>query len=335
MSRHPHHHRPVGERVGADRIAAELSVPGRRFTVSTHRKPDGDAAGSMIGLTRILRGLGHDVVMWHVEGPGLPDHLAWLLEPGEEVLGGDLPDHADRVLVALDAATSHRLTDDDPCLLGSPIINVDHHHDDPAWGDINFIDGGASSTAELVVRIAGELGATIDARAALPLYVGIVTDTGRFSYSSTGPGTHLAAARLVEAGVDPGEVYRTLYEGTPLGDLRLAGRAVGSARSELDGRLVATVITLDDAREAGGTESDGVVEVLRGARGAEVAAVIRQVADGEWRVSTRASGDAVDVSAIAALEGGGGHRAAAGFTSHRTPDDIVALIRDAMVEQGA
>ena len=97
MSRHPHHHRPVGERVGADRIAAELSVPGRRFTVSTHRKPDGDAAGSMIGLTRILRGLGHDVVMWHVEGPGLPDHLAWLLEPGEEVLGGDLPDHADRI----------------------------------------------------------------------------------------------------------------------------------------------------------------------------------------------------------------------------------------------
>lgn len=321
--------------VGAERIAAELAVPGRRFTVSTHRKPDGDAAGSMIALTRILRGLGHDVVMWHVEGPGLPEHLAWLLEPGEEVRGGTIPDHGERVLVALDAATSHRLTDDDPCLLGSLIINVDHHHDDPAWGDINLIDGGASSTAELVVRIADALGVGIDARVALPLYVGIVSDTGRFSYSSTGPGTHLAAARLVEAGVDPGQVYRRLYEGTPLGDLRLGGRAVAAARSHLDGRLVTTVITLDDARAAGGTDTDGVVEVLRSARGAEVAAVIRQVADGEWRVSTRASGEAFDVSAIAAVEGGGGHRAAAGFTSHRAPDDIVALIRDAMVDQGA
>jgi phosphoesterase RecJ-like protein len=335
VTHHAHHDRPVGERVDVQRIATELSVPGRKFTVSTHRKPDGDAAGSMIGLARILRGMGHDVVMWHVEGPGLPVHLSWLLEPGETVLGGPIADHSERVLVSVDAATSHRLTDDDPCELGTPIINIDHHHDDPAWGDINLIDGAASSTAELVVRVAEAMGATIDARVALPLYVGIVTDTGRFSYSSTGPGTHRAAARLVDAGVDPGQVYRTLYEGTPLGDLRLAGGAVNGARPELDGRLVVAVITLDDVQQSGGVDSDGVVEVLRGARGAEVAAVIRQVAEGEWRVSTRASGDAFDVSAIAALEGGGGHRAAAGFTSHRAPDEIIALIRDAMLDQGA
>jgi len=333
---HTHHHdRPPGQRVGADRVAAELAVPGRRFTVSTHRKPDGDAAGSMIGLSRILRGLGHDVVMWHVEGPGLPDHLAWLLEPGEEVLGGEVPDHGDRVLVAVDSATSHRLTDGDPCDLGTPIVNIDHHHDNPAWGDLNLIDGGASSTAELVVRVADALDVDIDESVALPLYVGLVTDTGRFSYSSTGPEAHVAAARFVEAGVDPGAVYRRLYEGTPLGDLKLMGRAVASARPELGGRLVVTVIGERDVRESGGSDSDGVVEALRSAAGAEVAAVIREAAPGEWRVSTRASGEAFDVSAIAALEGGGGHRAAAGFTSHRDPDDIIALIRDAMVAQGA
>ncbi len=332
---HHHHHQPVGERVDVARVASELSVPGRRFRVSTHRKPDGDAAGSMVGLTRILRALGHDAIMWHVEGPGLPDHLAWLLAPGEEVHGGSVTDHAGRVLVALDSATSHRMSDADPHDLGSPIINIDHHHENPAWGDVNLIDGAASSTAELVVRVADALGVPIDAEVAMPLYVGLVTDTGRFSYSSTGAAAHLAAARLVEAGVDPGAVYRRLYEGTPLGDLRLFGRAIGAARSELDGRLVVAVITRDDLAAAGGQDTDGVVEVLRGAAGAEVAAVIREVAEGEWRVSTRATGEVVDVSAIAALEGGGGHRAAAGFTSHRDPDGIIALIRDAMVSQGA
>lgn len=319
----------------AGAVARALSPPPRGFTVTTHRKPDGDAAGSMIAMARILRGLGHDACMWHVDGPGLPPDLAWLLEDGEQVLAGAVPDAAERMLVSVDAATSHRVCDDDPATLGSPIINIDHHHDDPAWGDINLIDGSASSTAELVVRVADALGVPIDRRIALPLYVGLVTDTGRFSYSSTGPEAHRVAARLVEAGVDPGDVYRRVYEGTPLGDLRLVGRAIADARSEMDGRLLVAVITRADIDASGGSDSDGVAEALRSARGALVSAVIREVADGEWRVSTRAAGDAVDVSAIAATEGGGGHRAAAGFTSHRPPDEIIALIRAGMAAQGA
>jgi len=332
---HHHHARPVGEAVDVDRMAEALSGPGLRVTLTTHRKPDGDAAGSMIGLARVLRALGHDVVMWHVEGPGLPDHLAWMLGPGEVVTGGAVADHGERLLVSVDAATSHRVTDDDPTLLGAPILNIDHHHDNPLWGDLNLVDGAASSTAEMVVRLADALGVEIDADIALPLYVGLVTDTGRFSYANTGAGAHLAAARLVDAGVEPATVFRRLYEGMPLGNLRLAGRAIAGARAELDGRLIVAVITDDDVRAAGGTDSDGVVEALRGAEGVQVAAVIREAAEGEWRVSTRASGDAIDVSAIAALEGGGGHRAAAGFTSHRDPEAIIALIRDAIVAQGA
>ena len=316
-------------------IAAALAPPPRRFTVTTHRKPDGDAAGSMIATARLLHGLGHDVIMWHVDGPGLPDGLSWMLEDGERVVAGPVADARERTLVSVDAATSHRVSDDDPTSLGSPIINIDHHHDDPAWGDLNLIDGGASSTAEMVVRVADALGVPIDHHLALPLYVGLVTDTGRFSYASTGAEAHRVAARLVDAGVDPGQVYRRVFEGIPLGDLRLQGRAVAGARSERDGRLVVSVITRDDLEASGGEDTDGVVEALRSARGAVVAAVIREVADGEWRVSTRASGDAVDVSAIAALEGGGGHRAAAGFTSRRPPEEIIALIGGAMAAQGA
>ena len=329
---HQHHDPHVaGEEVGADRVAQLLAPPGRKVLVTTHRKPDGDAAGSMIGLTRILRGLGHDVVMWHVEGPGLPDDLAWLLGPDEAVVGGPVADHEERLVVSVDAATSHRMTDDDPSALGGPIINIDHHHDNPMWGHYNFVDGGASSSAEMVVRVADALGAEITREVALPLYVGLVTDTGRFSYGSTGAQAHAVAARLIDAGVDPAAVFRRVYEGVPFGDVRLVGRALAGARSELEGRLIIAVITDDDVTEAGGQNSEGVV-ALRAVGGAEVAAVIRQV-HGAWRVSVRASGDTVDVSAIAALEGGGGHRAAAGFTSQRDPDAIIALIRDAVVAQ--
>lgn len=330
---HQHHDPHVaGEEVGADRVAQLLAPPGRKVLVTTHRKPDGDAAGSMIGLTRILRGLGHDVVMWHVEGPGLPDDLAWLLGPDEAVVGGPVADHEERLVVSVDAATSHRMTDDDLSALGGPIINIDHHHDNPMWGHYNFVDGGASSSAEMVVRVADALGAEITREVALPLYVGLVTDTGRFSYGSTGAQAHAVAGRLIDAGVDPAAVFRRVYEGVPFGDVRLVGRALAGARSELEGRLIIAVITDDDVTEAGGQNSDGVVEALRAVGGAEVAAVIRQV-HGAWRVSVRASGDTVDVSAIAALEGGGGHRAAAGFTSQRDPDAIIALIRDAVVAQ--
>ncbi len=330
---HQHHDPHVaGEEVGADRVAQLLAPPGRKVLVTTHRKPDGDAAGSMIGLTRILRGLGHDVVMWHVEGPGLPDDLAWLLGPDEAVVGGPVADHEERLVVSVDAATSHRMTDDDLSELGGPIINIDHHHDNPMWGHYNFVDGGASSSAEMVVRVADALGAEITREVALPLYVGLVTDTGRFSYGSTGAQAHAVAARLIDAGVDPAAVFRRVYEGVPFGDVRLVGRALAGAKSELEGRLIIAVITDDDVTEAGGQNSDGVVEALRAVGGAEVAAVIRQV-HGAWRVSVRASGDTVDVSAIAALEGGGGHRAAAGLTSQRDPDAIIALIRDAVVAQ--
>ena len=251
MSHHHHHTHVMGEEVDAARIAQLLAPPGRKVLVTTHRKPDGDAAGSMIGLTRILRELGHDVVMWQVEGPGLPEDLRWLLGPDEVVVGGPVTDHEERLVVSVDAATSHRMTDDDPSALGGPIINIDHHHDNPLWGHYNFVDGGASSSAEMVVRVADALGAEITREVALPLYVGLVTDTGRFSYGSTGAQAHVVAARLIDAGVDPAAVFRRVYEGVPFGDVRLVGRALAGARSELEGRLIIAVITDDGGSPCG------------------------------------------------------------------------------------
>ncbi len=332
MTHHHHHLAVEGQAVSAARVADLLAVPGQKVVVTTHRKPDGDAAGSMIAMARILRRMGHDVVMWHVEGPGLPDDLMWLLAPGEEVLCGVVPDHDERLVVSVDAATSHRITDDDPSSLGTPIINIDHHHDNPHWGHYNLVDGDASSTAEMVVRVADALGADIDEEIALPLYVGLVTDTGRFSYASTGAEAHTVAARLLGAGVDPAAVFRRIYEGIPLGDVRLLGRALAGARSEMNGRFIVAVITDDDVVAAGGDDSDGVAEALRAVEGAEASAVIRQAPDG-WRVSARASGDGIDVSVIAAIEGGGGHRAAAGFSTTREPDEIITMMCHAIEAQ--
>lgn len=327
-----HTHEPGPESTLAD-VVAVLAGPPRRITVATHRNPDGDAVGSMLGLARTLSHVGHDVTMWHTEGPGIPMEFAWLLAPHEQVVSGPMSDAAERVLVAVDTATAHRLTDHDPRRLGSPVLNIDHHHDNHRYGDLNLIDGDASSTAEMVLRIVDALGVPLDAAIALPLYVGVVTDTGRFSYGSTGAGAHTAAARLIEAGVDVGAVFRTVYEGLEIGRVRLMGRALAAVRSELGGRLIVSVVTDHDVQEAGSDDSDGIVEALRAIRGAHVAAVIRQ-APGGWRVSMRASGEGVDVSEIARVGGGGGgHRAAAGFTAHGSPDEIITTIRDAVARQ--
>ncbi len=326
-----HTHEPGPESGLAD-VVAILSGPPRRITVSTHRNPDGDAIGSMIGLARTLRHVGHDVIMWHTEGPGLPDEFNWLLDPGEQILAGPIADASDRMLVAVDAATAHRLTDDDPRRVGSPVVNIDHHHDNSRYGDLNLIDGEASSTAEMVVRIVDGLGVPLDAGIGLPLYVGVLMDTGRFSYANTGAEAHLAAARLIDAGVDVGAVFRKVYEGWEIGRLRLMGRALAAVRSELGGRLMVSVVTDHDVQEAGSDDSDGIVEALRAVGGTDVAVVIRE-AHGGWRVSMRASSDRVDVSEIARREGGGGHRAAAGFTAHRSPEEIITIIHDAIVAQ--
>ena len=314
-------------------VAATLAADTGPYMVATHRNPDGDAIGSLLAMARTLRAAGRDVVMWHPDVPAVPEDLAFLLATDEAIVQRPPADVGERTLVVVDCATAGRLSDGAPGALGRRVINIDHHHDNGRFGDLNLIDGQASSTAEMLVGVIDAAGLPLDRSIAEALHVGIVTDTGRLSYSNVSAATLEADARLVATGIDVAGIARRLYENTPIEQARLLGIVYGKAQVLLDGRLVVAVLDLDDFAQAGTDDADGAAEALRGIRGALVGALIRALPGGGVRASLRAASDAVDVSAIARQEGGGGHRAAAGFTSDRAGDALVSWLADQVAGQ--
>jgi bifunctional oligoribonuclease and PAP phosphatase NrnA len=316
-------------------VATVLAEHGRRFVVVSHHNPDGDAIGSMLGLSRALRAAGQDVVMAHPDpDPVLPE-LRFLLAPGEKILPALPDDVGSRTLVAVDCATELRLWQEPVHRRAAHVVNIDHHHDNPRFGDLNLVDPAASSSAEVVLAVIVAAGWPLTLPVAEPLYVGLVTDTGRFGYANTRPQAHLAAAALVAAGVDPSVMSRRLFEEQPLARLVLLGRALERARVLADGRLIVSHLGRDDFRAAGGDDTEGIVEVMRGVEGVAVAGLVRESGpDGAYRVSLRAvaDGDDTDVSAIAHLEGGGGHRAAAGFSTRRPPEELIPWLEQQVLQ---
>jgi phosphoesterase RecJ-like protein len=320
--------------VGPAEVAAIIADSSRRFILATHRNPDGDALGSMLALARALRGAGRDAVMWHCEPDPVRPDMRFLFRPDEAILAELPPDAAERTLIAVDCASAHRLSDLEPAELAGTVLNVDHHHDNTRFGDLNLIEPGASSTAEVVVHVLEAAGWPLEAAVAEPLYVGLVTDTGRFGQANTTPEAHRVASLLLASGLDIVAISRALYEEEPLQRLRLLGRALAGAQSLLDGRFVLAVLRREDfiAAEATCDDTEGIVETLRRSRGAHVACLVRERDEG-LRVSLRSTTPDVDVSAIARGEGGGGHRAAAGATSHRPLEELLAALTAAVAAQ--
>jgi len=293
------------------------------LVIAAHRNPDGDALGSMLGLGRAMRAAGRDVVLAHPDADPVPPELAFMLRDGESIAPHLPADAADRVLVAVDCATAMRLWHDRAPQDGvRMVVNIDHHHDNTRYGHVNLVEPAASSCAEVLVHVLEAAGLPITADVAEPLYVGLITDTGRFCYSNTGPEAHRVAGLLIRAGADPAELGRLLYEEQPPERLLLLGRAMQHARLLCDGRLMLAALGPEDYAAAGGDDTEGIVEAMRSVRGVSVAGLTRRVAPGAWRVSLRTDSPGVDVSAIAREEGGGGHRAAAGFSTTRPPEDL-------------
>jgi phosphoesterase RecJ-like protein len=179
----------------------------------------------------------------------------------------------------------------------------------------------------------------LTARIAEALYVGLVTDTGRFMYENTGPAAHVMAADLIEAGVDVHEIYRRLYEGIPEPKLSLLTRGLSRVQRFDGGRLTLARLTREDFAETGAEESytEGIIDHLRAVQGTKVAALARELTcddkRGASKVSLRATDGAVDVSLIARAQGGGGHRQAAGFATTMGPAELVTFLREAVAAQ--
>ena len=192
----------------------------------------------------------------------------------------------------------------------------------------------ASSTGEVLRDVFRELGIELTPELAEPLYVALVTDTGRFQYANTTPKALRLAAELVEAGADVHKVFQGVYESVQFAKLKLLARALERAQVYEGGGLVVSYLLRDDFAEVGAVEpySEGIIDFLRAVEGADMAALIREPPRGgspARRISLRASHDELDVSAIARESGGGGHRQAAGFSSDDSIDEITALPRAA------
>ena len=206
-------------------------------------------------------------------------------------------------------------------------VNIDHHHDNPRYGALAFVRGDASSTSELVCDVARALELAPSPQTAAALYAGISFDTGHFHHDSTAPSTFRTAAWLVELGAEVTALYALLYERRSEASLRLWARGVAGARAVAGGKALLAALTLADyeATGAGPEQTEGIVDSLRGVDGVEVAALVKEQPDGaRTRVSLRS--ETIDVSAIAARQGGGGHKLAAGFSSDDGPEEVIAWL---------
>ncbi len=311
-----------------------------RFCLTTHERPDGDAVGSLAAMQQVLAALDKDAVAFlPADEFPLPYEYRFIRLEG---LATEPPkDLCQRTLVFLDCGNIDRtpaeqLKRDDG---GAVIINIDHHHDNTRFGTINHVDPSASCTAEIVWDLMDGLGVAATPAVAEALYVGLVTDTGRFMYENTGPRAHEMAAALMEGGgVDAHAIYRRLYEGIPQGKLELLARGLTNVQRFDGGLLTLTHLTREDYQSTGADESysEGVVDHLRSVEGTAVAGLVRdQLSDAapKRKVSLRATDDRIDVSRIARAGGGGGHRRAAGFSTDLEFPDLVEFLRAQLADQ--
>src|SRR6266705_5204604 len=302
-----------------------------RFLVVSHENPDGDALGSLLATHLALRQLGKDSEMLLGGAGPLPAEYRFM--PLDGALREPPPDAGERVLVAVDCAKETRLDAPPELREQAPLVlDIDHHHDNSRFGAINLIVADASSTGEVLRDVLRELGVTLTPEIAEPLYVALVTDTGRFQYSNTTPKALRLAAELVEAGANVHRVFQGVYESVEFGKLKLLARALDRAQIYEGGRIVVSYLLRTDFAEVGAAEpySEGIIDYLRAVEGADMAVLIREPPreDGPARrVSLRASIDELDVSAIARKSGGGGHRQAAGFSSEASIEEITDFVR--------
>jgi phosphoesterase RecJ-like protein len=301
-------------------------------SLACHVNPDGDALGSLLAASLGLRKLGKRThASWGEDPVVVPPSYRFL--PGVEsmVQPADVPP-AD-VFLALDCGSANRLGSlEDAARKSKTLINVDHHPGNDGFGAINLVDTRASSTAELVMRLLGDLGVRLDRDIATCLYTGVVTDTGRFQYGNSNPGTLRLAAELLALDVPAPAIALEVFESNAFNYMKLLGRVLERAVLVPGKRFVYSWITKEDLETAGIglDETDKLIDTLRSTRDADVTAMFKEQPDGRYRVSLRSKGP-VSVGEIARANGGGGHELAAGYTT----EDVATGVQQILEGLGA
>ncbi|TNC22599.1 DHH family phosphoesterase [Amycolatopsis alkalitolerans] len=304
-------------------------------TLLAHVRPDADALGSALALGRALHQRGATVRVSFALPGEIPESLRGLDAGNLVVPAAEVP-ASSPLVVCCDTPAPARLGSladrvEATKAAGGSVLVIDHHASNTRYGTHHVVDDSAEATVVLVLKLLDELGVPLDEPIARCLYAGLVTDTSGFRRAT--PSTHRAAARLLEAGVDPDRLAREVVDDHPFAWLPMLSKALGTARLEPEAAqgygLAYAYVTLEAAADVRLEEVEAVVDVVRSIRDAEVAAAFKQQGPREWTVSLRAVGK-IDVSAAARRLGGGGHRLAAGCTVHGTEEEVLAAVRDAL-----
>jgi len=301
------------------------------FLIVTHIFPDGDSLGSLTALHDLLIKLGKNSSM--LCKSTLPYQYKFL--PGFSDIKEDMcqisPDNKKFVCICLDCADENRADFDFDQIREniSCIINIDHHQTNTCFGDINIIDSRKSATAEILYEfISDKYRSLLDYNIALSIYVGILTDTGKFQYSNTTASVHKITSELLQYGIRPSEVYGHIYESDPVGRFKLIQVVFSRIRYIKHLSLIYSYVLNSDFKKLKIPfySQEGIIELLRSAEGTKITALVKQIDNNSYKVSLRTSDSKIDLSDIASKFGGGGHRSASAYRDEGNLKTVMARL---------
>lgn len=301
---------------------------GSRFLVASHANPDGDAVGAMAAMGHLLTALGKQVTLYNISG--MPEHLSWVKLPSPIV--SELPSGDFDWIVALDCGDERRggkeLQD---AMAVRPTMVIDHHIANPMWGELNWVEVDRSSTCEMVATLARELGQELEGPLGEAVYLGMVTDTGNFSFDNTSPGCMELAAHIIRRGLDLAKLNELIQNQWSLSRFKLWGEVLGALAMHFDGQLGVIRITSEQLSRLGatGADSEGLTNFVLRIKGCKAAMSLREDRSGALKLSLRSISD-VNIQPVAAEFGGGGHKCAAGANIQGTFEDTEPRLIEAL-----
>jgi bifunctional oligoribonuclease and PAP phosphatase NrnA len=293
------------------------------FLVTSHSRPDGDAIGSALGLLHLLESMGKRVTVAFAD----PIPSMYHCLPGVDRIHHEVPQHnIPDVAVLLECDSIERTGFDR--IDASMILNIDHHLSGRTFADVNWIDPEACAVGAMIYDLAIASGQEITPEIASCLYMAVLTDTGSFTYASTGAATFGLAEHLLERGADATRIAQSIYFSNPESKLRVLGAALSNL--EIDGDVAWTSVSRFEMDRAGAVAEDceGIVNYLIGIAGVRAALFMRELPVGDrFRLNIRSKGP-VDVAEVAERFGGGGHRNASGCTVEGPLSEVVPRLVD-------
>jgi len=295
------------------------------FTILSHRRPDGDTIGSTAALCLGLRQLGKTAhVLHNVE---VSPRFAWLHEglTKEEVEEGD-------ILVTVDVASPGMLPKSFQHLLDKIRLRIDHHASATSFTELELVDGGSASCAEVVWDVLSMMGVKADRAIGEAVYVGVSTDTGCFRYANTNAHTFAVAAECARSGAKVYELNQELFETNTLGRLKMQAWIVDHMQLLRGGEMAICAIPKAVEESIGVTEDDmdNISSFPRTVAGVCMAATLRETADGDVKMSVRAV-PGYDATLVTVPFGGGGHKGAAGASIKKSLAEAVKAVEAVML----